>query len=551
MDSNDKRQEDYSKNNDLIDELFNNESQENTEKTNIIKLGIRKVIGTKIVDLLFLLLKTIFIFIYRTGLKVERCVSYANREGAGRICDYISTICTFIIKLSKKYLFKLFGFIKATSRYWIPACSILFVVLFISSSTTYALALKVSFDDEVVGYVSQQSEFDNAKSKVENDISTKLNDSYSFDRVPTFSFSIVKKDSLTESDQVYSALYKKAEESLGQTYGIFVDGEFIAAYPKEGPILDLLEELKKPYQTNTKDETIEFIQKITLVRNMYSRNTVKTLSEIKVMFTEPKDGAVYTIQKGDTISIISKKYDISPTQLKLINQDKDLNKIYKGQIINISKPKVDLSFKVMKTISYSENIVFETVKTNTGDLFEGTIKVKVNGSAGVNDIKAKVTLINGVEKNREIIEKKTSRQPVTQQLLVGTKKIAPSGKFIWPVPSAHGISSSFGYRGREFHPAIDIPAPTGTPIIATDAGTIEVAGWDSGGGGNQIYINHGNGVHSRYCHMSKLNVSVGQKVYQGQVIGYVGSTGRSTGSHCHFEIINAAGAQVNPLKYVG
>jgi len=547
MDNDNNQHNDYSNNDDLIDELSIINKTPNTNKIKKRK-HIRKV-STKTVNFILLFIKSIFLFIYYTGLKIESCVSYANREGIRRIIDYISTISIFIFKIFNKGFFYIFKQIKVASRYWIPACSILLVALFIASSTTYAFALKVTIDDEVVGYVSEQSKFVIAKEKVENDISDKLNDRYAFDRVPTFSFSIVKRDSLTGSEQVYSNLYKKAEESLGQTYGIFVDGKLIAAYPKEGPIIDLLDELKQPYQTNSKYETIEFTNKVDIVRNMYSRSIVKTIDEIKAMFTMPKDQEIYVIQRGDTISEISNKFDISPKQIELINKDEDLSKIYKGQKINVSKPLVDLGFKVIRTINYNTNIAYETVSTYAADLFEGTTKVKASGSKGLNEIKAKVTLINGVEKNREIIETKLIKKPVIRQLLVGTKKIAPSGKFIWPVPNSHRISSGYGYRGREFHAAIDIAAPYGTPIVATDAGTIEVASWNRGGGGNEIYINHGNGVRSRYCHLGSYAVKVGQKVYQGQVIGYVGSTGRSTGTHCHFEII-INGTRANPLKYV-
>ena len=109
-----------------------------------------------------------------------------------------------------------------------------------------------------------------------------------------------------------------------------------------------------------------------------------------------------------------------------------------------------------------------------------------------------------------------------------------------------------GYRITQYyswrHHAIDIANKTGTPIYAADAGVIEVAGWGAGYG-NQIVINHGGGVKSRYAHMSKFYVKNGQKVSKGEAIGGIGSTGRSTGPHVHFEyIIN--GVKYNPLNYL-
>lgn len=128
-----------------------------------------------------------------------------------------------------------------------------------------------------------------------------------------------------------------------------------------------------------------------------------------------------------------------------------------------------------------------------------------------------------------------------------------TGQFTWPVPSSHTISSSFGYRVHpifgttKFHSGIDISASSGTPIVAADSGTVVTAVYSSSYG-NYVAISHGNGNSTLYAHMSKLTVSSGQSVTKGQVIGYVGSTGWSTGPHCHFEI-RIAGQLVNPASY--
>ena len=118
-----------------------------------------------------------------------------------------------------------------------------------------------------------------------------------------------------------------------------------------------------------------------------------------------------------------------------------------------------------------------------------------------------------------------------------------SNKLAWPTVGAR-ITQYYSWR----HHAIDVANKTGTPIYATDAGVIEVAGWGTGYG-NQIVIDHGGGRKSRYAHMSKFYVKKGQAVKKGQVIGAIGSTGRSTGPHLHFEyIIN--GVKYNPLNYL-
>lgn len=134
--------------------------------------------------------------------------------------------------------------------------------------------------------------------------------------------------------------------------------------------------------------------------------------------------------------------------------------------------------------------------------------------------------------------------------------VASSGRFQWPVPSSHNITSNYGYRihpisgTRKLHAGIDIGAAGGANIVAGDSGTVMLASFGYNGGyGNYIIINHGNGVTTRYAHCSNLYVSAGETVTKGQVIAAVGSTGASTGNHCHFEVrIN--GESKNPLNYL-
>ena len=126
-----------------------------------------------------------------------------------------------------------------------------------------------------------------------------------------------------------------------------------------------------------------------------------------------------------------------------------------------------------------------------------------------------------------------------------------TGSMMWPVSGP--ITSPFGWRtspfgGSEFHTGIDIGVPYGTPIHAADGGNVVWAQW-MGGYGNAVVIDHGGGLSTLYGHQSSLNVSVGQGVTRGQVIGYVGSTGMSTGPHLHFEV-RLNGKPVNPLGYL-
>jgi murein DD-endopeptidase MepM/ murein hydrolase activator NlpD len=123
---------------------------------------------------------------------------------------------------------------------------------------------------------------------------------------------------------------------------------------------------------------------------------------------------------------------------------------------------------------------------------------------------------------------------------------AGSGAFIWPCSGP--MTSPFGWRWGRMHEGIDIGCGYGAPAYASAAGTVIVAGW-MGGYGNLVVIDHGGGVSTAYGHNSSISVSVGQSVSQGQVIAAIGSTGHSTGPHCHFEV-RVNGAPVDPLSYL-
>ncbi len=139
---------------------------------------------------------------------------------------------------------------------------------------------------------------------------------------------------------------------------------------------------------------------------------------------------------------------------------------------------------------------------------------------------------------------------VTGQSVSGPSVSVPSRM---PVESTR-FSSNFGMRnhpvsgGRKMHTGLDIPAPSGTPIYATADGTVETAKW-FGGYGLYVQLAHGGDMETRYGHMSRLNVSAGQRVKKGELIGFVGSTGRSTGPHLHYEV-RIAGQAVNPEPYL-
>ena len=129
--------------------------------------------------------------------------------------------------------------------------------------------------------------------------------------------------------------------------------------------------------------------------------------------------------------------------------------------------------------------------------------------------------------------------------------IVGHGSLQWPLPGHTYISCHFGEAdafGNAGHRGTDIPAPEGTPILAAHSGTVIISGWNNSYG-NQVLLDNGAGLSTRYAHMTQTAVTAGEAITAGQIIGYVGSTGDSTGNHLHFQVMQS-GIRVDPLGII-
>jgi murein DD-endopeptidase MepM/ murein hydrolase activator NlpD len=204
-----------------------------------------------------------------------------------------------------------------------------------------------------------------------------------------------------------------------------------------------------------------------------------------------------------------------------------------------------IQFKKIRTETYTAETPFEIRYVDSSSHFTGTTVIQTAGRTGESIITADITFIGDAEVARDIIKNEVIKEPVTQVVLRGTRirpSTAPTGNFIRPLRGRLTTRFAGGHRG------IDIPAPAGTPVAAADGGTVIYAGF-SGSYGNHVRVRHSNGYVTLYAHFSSISVSRGDSVFQGQELGKVGSTGRSTGNHLHFEIIRN-GVQVNPELYL-
>ncbi len=192
-------------------------------------------------------------------------------------------------------------------------------------------------------------------------------------------------------------------------------------------------------------------------------------------------------------------------------------------------------------------------------------EIRNAGFGGVNKYKE----LEGYDNSELIIETTKKMDKLSKQMYVQSKsfdevfqlakrktEMLASIPAIQPIQSKYfkGIGSGFGsrlhpiYKTWQFHTGIDFTAQYGAPIFATGNGTVMSAQYDNGGYGNCVRIDHGFGYTTLYGHMSRMKVTKGQKVKRGDLIGYVGSTGMSTGPHCHYEVIKN-NKQINPINF--
>jgi murein DD-endopeptidase MepM/ murein hydrolase activator NlpD len=256
----------------------------------------------------------------------------------------------------------------------------------------------------------------------------------------------------------------------------------------------------------------------------------------------------YQVHEGDTISSIAKKFGITQHQLKVNNPGIKEFTMQIDESLNITATQPSLTVRTIER-AFEEIVTEPQLEIRKSDSMRaGESKVIAEGSRGLKTVEYRITKENGEVIAEEWVGQKVKKSPSTRIILKGTKVVLGegTGRFAWPVSGAR-LTSSFGQRWNKAHKGIDMVS-SNRSIKAADDGVITFVGQKSGYG-NCIIINHKNGYETLYGHLSKINVKKGQVVGKGNSIGVMGNTGRSTGTHLHFEI-HKNGSVQNPLKYL-
>jgi len=250
----------------------------------------------------------------------------------------------------------------------------------------------------------------------------------------------------------------------------------------------------------------------------------------------------YEVQEGDTVSTIADKFDVSQDTILWANDMEKDDKIKAGQ-----KLKILPVTGVLHTVKKGETIYSIAKKYGLADAASAQAIVDYPFNTFTNDETFALAVGQQLVIPGGVVPDKPAIAPVVNyyaSLTPDAGVVSGTGGFVWP---ASGRITQ-GYSG--YHKAIDIASRGGGAILAADSGRIVQAGWlDNSGYGIRIMIDHGNGFHTLYAHLSRVRVQVGQSVNRGDVIGDMGSTGRSTGTHLHFEIRRGSVLE-NPLNFL-
>lgn len=380
--------------------------------------------------------------------------------------------------------------------------------------STCTLCYAVSTDGtRPLAYIQREDTYQAAVAQVEDQVSHILRQDYAYAQEATMALTIAPKREIQTSSQLTASLMETVDQ-VQAAYVLTVDGVPVGACASQAAIDQALQAQKDRYTTPF---TVEVAFANTLgVEEVYLPADTGLLDggALQARLAQSWD------QAGAASAALAAQlpgtWETPPEEGPL------------------------LTVRTVEEVTYTQPVDPPVEEVPDAALLLGEQQVLQEGTPGLEERTDRVTCTQGVEEARETMSVNRLTQPTPTQVAVGTAQGAEGaqGRFLWPLEGR--ISSPFGARdlfgSTSLHRGIDIAAPTGTPITAAAQGTVIWSGL-RGTYGNLVKLDHGNGFVTYYAHCSQLLVQEGDTVDQGETIALVGSTGRSTGPHCHFEVL--------------
>lgn len=345
------------------------------------------------------------------------------------------------------------------------------------------------------------------------------------------------------------------------------DGELI--YVNHKPLLAvadhsvaeaLLEQFKAHYAQKYPGETISdvrFQDDITFEKQQVLASQVVPAAEALDLL---KQGQAqqdrYVVKQGDSLWSIARSHGLPLNELIQANPQLAKGLLHSGDQLNLSTVQPLIGVLVVSSKVVRETVPCEVKVQPDGSLYRGQTKVLQAGADGEAEVNYQVVRLNDRQVKQDVLARTVLKEPKSRLVAEGTKRTVAlastasrgsgSGILAWPVSGT--ITSNFGMRGRSMHNGLDIATKYGTPVGSAAAGRVIFAGWD-GGYGQCVIVDHGDGLATRYAHLSKITVKFGSQVGRGEGIGNIGQSGNATGPHLHFEVISNGSPQ-NPLRFL-
>ena len=519
--------------------------------------GFFRLLGSEILELLRDILnaaKWLFVEFtqslrerHHKNKELQKAVTKAKNQDSR---TYRETLAKFIVS----YLFGEGGIFYTAFNYILPIVSFAFLIGVIRYGSGLEYGISVEVSGKEIGIISEESDFDRAEREALQRISYSNEDD--IDLSAKLSLKIISdNDHLLSSDQLANKMLEASDEELTEAYGIYIDGQFIGAVNDKDPVQDALNERLLNYKVEGNVRDITYKNKIEYSKGIYlSSSILDQKATIEKLTSSVSKRSVYIAQSGDTAVSVCRKYNMKMDDFHKINPLFS-GTVRAGQMLNVTETESYLPVQYVIDVDTISILDYETVEVETSSLNVGVRQTLVNGEKGEKHTSYEITYVDGIERSRKVTGTQITREPVVEEIGIGTYSAHPdspstiltgTGQFGWPVNGGY-ISDPF--LSNRNHKGLDIAAPSGTEIYAAADGQVIAAGWNSFGYGNVVQISHDEAYQTVYGHMSKVLVTEGQYVRRGQLIGLVGTTGNSTGNHCHFEV-RYMGVCKNPANYL-
>ncbi len=466
---------------------------------------------------------------------------------------------TFKQKLQRLRMFFKYGWLwnkQLVGRfmsYLLPVLSLVVCIVVIYSMLSLNYALEVNYNGQMIGYVTDEAVYDSAKKIIKSRIISK--ETNNWDRGATLQIAVVDENDLSSEDVMAASLLDVSGNEIAEATGLFVGGEFYGATTASALLEESVNAIIAPYQAEAdaigEGITVKFARDVELKSGIYPVENIVSFDELNAIVNSKETKDLYhDVLEGETASDIAKNNGLTLEQLTALNPSADMD-VTVGQRLLVASGEPLLSVKTVKYTTYTQKIGFSTTIIQDSRFYDNYMLMVTSGEEGEKTITAEIEYRDGVEVSTTIVSEEITKPAVNAEVIKGGKPSGNAavstgtGTLTWPTGPIYTISRGWS----SYHFGIDIAASYGTPIYAADNGVVTYTAITDQGYGVYVIVDHQNGMQTLYGHLSAFNVSIGDTVSKGQLIGLMGSTGNSTGCHLHFEV-RIDGEKTDPAPFL-